>query len=260
MRDLMSTVHEDATIRRSGNGAVALNDGGATFALPPNDGHTYCNAQMDDATPNRRDAPNRPGARLSLRARFSHEAHALRGTAGFGFWNDPFAMGGSRGWAAPQVCWFFFASPRSNMAPVDGSAGCGWRAMVMDGSGFAFHALLPALPVAVLLMRNRRARRLLAPVASGAMHAQEIPLPVAMTEWHDYTIDWRTDGVDLLADGRLLLHSSHSPTGPLSLVVWMDNQFLVATMDGHFASGAEAVPATQWMEVGGLVRRSLGNK
>ncbi len=76
----------------------------------------YSNAQVDDYRGlSRRRFPWRPPAKLTVRARFSHPAGHLKGTAGFGFWNDPFLMTGARLPALPQAIWFFYASPPSDM-------------------------------------------------------------------------------------------------------------------------------------------------
>ncbi len=74
----------------------------------------YTNAQIDDYQGLARHRfPWRPPLRLTLRARFSHPgAHesmpgpTLTGTAGFGFWNDPFAMSERRLPALPRAIWF----------------------------------------------------------------------------------------------------------------------------------------------------------
>jgi hypothetical protein len=52
---------------------------------------------------------------MTVRACFSHPAGTLRGTAGFGFWNDPFLMTGARLPALPRAIWFFYASAPSEM-------------------------------------------------------------------------------------------------------------------------------------------------
>ena len=46
----------------------------------------------------------RPPLRLQVEARSSHGVGELRGTAGFGFWNDPLAMTGVRRPALPCCC------------------------------------------------------------------------------------------------------------------------------------------------------------
>lgn len=63
----------------------------AKLVLGENDGRAYGDAQLDDYHV---DGVMRwrPPVRMRLRARFSHSEAVLQGTAGFGFWNDPFGM------------------------------------------------------------------------------------------------------------------------------------------------------------------------
>ena len=108
----------------------------------------YTNAQIDDygGLPRRRFLWS-PPLTLTVRARFSHPAARVRGdcdcdfqyqptteagpilggTAGFGFWNDPFVMTDRRPPALPRAIWFFYASPPSNMKLDLHTPGCGWK-------------------------------------------------------------------------------------------------------------------------------------
>ena len=96
-------------------GGLLRTAGGLRFINPPVRGAKYCNAQIDDyqGLP-RRHFPNRPPLQLTLRARFSHPAGMLSGTAGFGFWNDPFLMTDLTTPMLPRALWFFYAAPPSN--------------------------------------------------------------------------------------------------------------------------------------------------
>src|SRR5260221_508936 len=77
---------------------------------------TYSDAQLFDyAAMKRRDFPCRPPLRMIVRAWASHSADQLKGTAGFGFWNQP-VMPGQALPRLPRNAWFFFGSPPSNMA------------------------------------------------------------------------------------------------------------------------------------------------
>ena len=78
----------------------------------------YTDAQIDDCVGRRKGYPWRPGTRLALRARFSHEADALVGTAGFGFWNAPFGDPTVPWPTLPQAAWFFFGSPPNDLPPL----------------------------------------------------------------------------------------------------------------------------------------------
>src|SRR5437868_2985142 len=83
----------------------------------------YADAQIDDYPDLPRGRfPWRPPLRLTVEARVSA---SLAGTAGFGFWNNPFSPLG--GWPAlPAATWFFYASPPSDMPLALGVPGSGW--------------------------------------------------------------------------------------------------------------------------------------
>jgi hypothetical protein len=247
----------NGTLTRQGDGAIAQSADGFLLLRPAAGGERYHNAQIDDTTGLRRGRfLRRPPLRLTLRARFSHGAAKLRGTAGFGFWNDPFAMSGSPGLALPQTAWFFFASPPSNMALARDVPGWGFKAATVDAHRPALQALLPlALPAAPLLggallaLRVPALHRRLWPLAERAAGIAEAPLPVNMRAWHSYTIDWQRDSLSFAVDGHTVLQTRHAPAGPMGLVIWIDNQFMVATPQGAFAHGLVACHTPQWLEV-----------
>ena len=87
-----------------------------------------------------------------MRARFSHPANELRGTAGFGFWNDPFMMTGARIPTLPRAIWFFYGSPPSNIKLDRHAPGHGWKAATIDALRPAAFLLAPLAPLAVPLM------------------------------------------------------------------------------------------------------------
>ncbi|MFZ1752225.1 MAG: hypothetical protein WBO46_00265 [Caldilineaceae bacterium] len=226
----------------------------------PNTGYT--NAQIDDYQHlNRRDFPWRPPLRLILRARFSHPSidetgdptTALSGTAGFGFWNDPFGMAGPRAPALPQSVWFFYAGPLSNLKLEVDTPGWGWKAATLNARRRQFAALAPTIPLAVPLMNVTALYRWLWPVGQRAIGVSERTVPVSMTDWHIYAIDWRTDGVTFGVDGQPLLATPYAPVGPLGLVIWLDNQYMQVTPWGQFGWGTVAKPAAQWMDVDWIV-------
>ena len=136
-------------ILESGGGRVSGGDV-LRFTLPPG-GLTYADAQIDDhggaRPPGVARFAHRPGLALSLRARFSHTAAELHGTAGFGFWNNPFSpLGGSP--ALPAAIWFFHAAPPSDMPLALGVPGHGWKAACIDATTPRALAWAPlALPV-----------------------------------------------------------------------------------------------------------------
>ncbi|RME45628.1 MAG: hypothetical protein D6796_10170 [Caldilineae bacterium] len=210
----------------------------------------YSNAQVDDyqGLPRRR-FRWRPPLTLTVRARFSHPAGELRGTAGFGFWNDPFLMTGFRLPALPRAVWFFYASPPSNMKLDLHTPGFGWKAATMDALRPSFFALLPFAPLAVPLMNLRPLYRALWPLGQRAIHVCEAPLAAPMTGWHTYTLHWHREAVHFAVDGETALHCRTAPRGPLGFVMWLDNQYMVVTPWGRFGYGLLDAPARQWMAV-----------
>jgi hypothetical protein len=214
----------------------------------------YSNAQIDDHRHlSRAEFAWRPPVHMTLWARFSHPAAALTGTAGFGFWNDPFAMNGRRLPAPPHAAWFFLAAAPSNIAPTLETPGRGWKAAVMDVTVLPLLALLPTAPLALPLMRVEAMRRTLWPVAQEILGADERLLAHDLTLWHGYTIEWLPKTVRFRVDGQCVLESRRAPDGPLGAVIWMDNQYLVATPQGRLGHGVSVQAHPQWMEVADVV-------
>ncbi len=208
----------------------------------------YSNAQIDDyQNLPRRKFLHRPPLTLTVRARFSHPANELRGTAGFGFWNDPFMMTGFRPPTLPRAVWFFFASLPSDMPLAMGVPGFGWKAATINALRPQFAALLPLAPVAVPLMNVPSLRRLWS-VGQRAAHICEKPVAAAMTDWHTYTIHWQKNAVRFMIDGQSFLDCDCAIPGGLGFVMWLDNQFMVAAPWGRFRWGTLNT-AEQWMEI-----------
>lgn len=254
-------VHEDFTAhprpdwKRYVVGSGTLEATGSTLLFINNttSARRYTNAQIDDyqGLPRGR-FPWRPPLTMSVRARFSHEAGELSGTAGFGFWNDPFMMTGRRLPTLPRVIWFFYASPPSNMKLHLNTPGHGWKAAILDAKRLPLLLLGTAAPLAVPLMNARPLYRRLWPVAQRAMGVSEAMVEVCMTEWHTYAIEWGTKRSSFSVDGQAVLEADCSPFGPLGFVMWLDNQYAVVTPWGRFGYGLLDSAQRQWMEVDAL--------
>src|SRR5262249_46694865 len=108
--------------------------------------------------------------RMSVRAWASHSAAELRGTAGFGFWNQP-VMPGQLIPRLPRAVWFFFGSQPSNMAFARGVPGYGWKAATLDMSRLPFLLMAPGAPLGFLLMRNPTLYEKIWPAAQWAIGA-----------------------------------------------------------------------------------------
>ncbi|MEZ4736660.1 MAG: hypothetical protein R3E79_56990 [Caldilineaceae bacterium] len=233
-----------------GAGRLTATAAGQRLINGPTTTATYTNAQLDDYQGlARRAFPWRPPLTMTLRARFSHPVEQLRGTAGFGFWNDPLLMGERRFPTLPRAIWFFFSAPPSNMALALDVPGPGWKAATLDAWHWPFFLLAPTAPVAMPLMRIRPLYRRLWPIGQRAIGVHEARLSLDLTAWHTYTIEWDVDSARFLVDGHLVLHADQAPGGPLGLVIWKDNQAMIVTpwsLPHH-----QLVPCAteQWLEV-----------
>jgi len=223
---------------------------GARLALPPLSGRAYADAQLDDYHAQARGRgrfPDSPPVRMALRARASHPAPA--GTLGFGFWNDPFSLSGGV-LAAPSAVWFFYASPPSDMALVEGVPGWGWKAATLDAGRLPALVIAPAALAAIALTRIPSLGRPVMSAARRAVRAHEALLAdVRLDDWHAYELEWRAEAAVFRVDGVERLRSPAPPHRPLGFVAWMDNQYAIASREGKFGFGLCLVPEEQWLEL-----------
>ena len=223
MRDLNTPQHVITM-----NGGRVEQSETCTFRLSPGV-VGYADAQIDDYGGRGGAFHWRPGTRLSLRARFSHNAATLQGAA-----------------------WFFFASAPSDLPFAPEEAGRGWFAGTIDVRPSVAAALLPLSPAVLLLNRIAAARRRIWPGVRRRLGIHASPIAADMTAWHEYRLEWRTDGTRFLVDGAPLLMTPQSPRGPLGFVCWLDNQYLVLTPHGRFRAGTLHTGIQQWMEIADL--------
>ncbi|MBC6936849.1 MAG: hypothetical protein DWB42_13565 [Chloroflexi bacterium] len=229
-------------ITEIGGGRVLQTSGHLRLVVPPTPSDVYSDAQISDYN-TRRDFRRLPPARLTVKAR--GEGGPIRGTAGFGFWNHPFAPG-ERGFRLPRAAWFFFASPPNNMRLALDVPGSGWKCATIHAGRAAFWALLPAAPLGFLLMRVPALYRRLWPVGQRALAVSEYTLdPGLLAENHTYALDWHADGLAFRVDGVTVHQTRHAPAGPLGFIAWIDNQYAVVTPQGRFGWGIVPVEREQ---------------
>lgn len=240
-----------------GSGTLEATPIGCRFHNGPTTENDYTNAQLDDyqSLP-RAGFLQQPPLTLSLRARFSHNAGQLQGTAGFGFWNDPFGMTGARRPTLPRALWFFCSGSASNMALAFDVPGPGWKAATIDAWRWPFLLLAPTAPLAMPLMKIRALYRRLWPIGQRAIGVHEQLLTLDLTSWHHYMIEWHHDHVRFLVDSTLVLYCDQSPRGPLGLVIWKDNQAMTVTPWSLPRHQLVACDAAQWMEIADLAIQS----
>lgn len=232
----------------TGGGTVSIVDGALRLALQEASAEVYADAQISDSRPGGR-FPWQPPLRLSVRGRASGPAGTLHGTAGFGFWNDPFAPGRRRFPRLPRALWFFFCGVESRMALALDQPSSGWKAATFDPVRPLFFGLLPLALPGFLLMRLPVLHRALWPLGQRALGVAEAALPGEwLAEPHDYTIDWFPRRVRFAVDGRTVLDTDRSPRGPLGFIAWIDNQYAIVTPQGHFGWGLVG-GGGQWLEL-----------
>jgi hypothetical protein len=257
------------------------------LSIPAGAADEYRLAQLDDYTKAPRSQfPLRPPIRLSLSARTS--SNSIPGTWGFGLWNDPFGLslgfGGNpfRLPALPNAVWFFGASKesylsfksefrperseaQSTLAPgasagEDNPSTSNFKASASSFSvqrevaanGFLaqtfrspkFHPLL--IPAGLVLPFSRRTTRRWMGKVIGE---DGIRLSLDVTQWHQYSLDWREERVFFEVDGLPVFESPISPHPPLGLVIWIDNQYSAFTPEGKIGFGVLENPEPAWLEI-----------
>ncbi len=229
-------------------GRIEQRDEYLRLALDDATASAYSDAQLDDYGGPPGQLVWRPPLTLTVRARLGAAGAGIRGTAGFGLWNDP---GGSRRkrLALPRAIWFFYASPPSNIALDSLVPGAGWKAMTFDAARLRLLLLAPLAPLALLLMQVGWLRRALWPIGQWALGVREALVPGDHSQWHTYQIEWLADRARFSVDDVVLLDTPLSPRGPLGLVLWIDNQYAIVTPRGQLGGGILATPGAQWLDV-----------
>jgi hypothetical protein len=232
---------------------VALGENSWRLEIAPDPRPAYRLAQLDDHTRlPRSDFHWKPPLTLSLKARVSSQA--LPGTWGFGFWNDPFSflLGGDRQHlripTLPDAAWFFHASPQNYLSLRDDLPACGFLAATFRSQKVPPALLALASPVLGLTLLPQTAQ-LVRRVLRRQVRQAAVSIDLTVTEWHAYTLEWQADVVRFSQDGIELLRTNVVPHPPLSLVIWIDNQYAALPPAGRLHYGTLPNPESAWMEV-----------
>jgi len=243
---LKTSLTPGARVEKSGEASWRL-------SVPAGPAGRYRLAELDDyGGLRRRSFPWKPPFQMSLRARAS--AALIPGTWGFGVWNDPFGLGilsragGARLPALPEAAWFFFASPPNHLSfrddlPAQGALAATFRSAHLPAALMALGlpaAAFLAIPAAARLLR-RLARRF--------VHQDARLLQLDPTEWHTYRMDWSQGTVHFYVDDRSVFQTGVAPSGPLGLVIWIDNQYAAFPPDGRLRYGTLPAQDEAWIEV-----------
>ncbi|MRS04094.1 hypothetical protein EG832_12875, partial [bacterium] len=212
-----------------------------SLTIPPGGNRGYRWAQLDDYHKgSRRKFPWQSPLKISLHARCSLQEHA--GTWGFGLWNDPFSaslgLGGMarRLPALPNCAWFFYASPPNYLEIHDRFPSDGFLAATFQSPRIPTPFLLPAfpgLPLFFLPFLAKHFRKWLRRI----IKQDAVNIPIDLTQWHSYQIDWSDQTVNFTIDEKQVLSTKISPKGKLGLVIWIDNQYAAFPPDGKIGFG-----------------------
>lgn len=229
-----------------GHANIETEHGIARFVVDGAEGGQLSDAEIDDhRTVPRERLAWKPPLRLSVRARMSHRSGELFGTAGFGFWNDPFDWVGNVQ-APPNALWFFYASPQSDMAFVPNVRGNGWKAAMLN----AGRADPVTMAIGNFVFNLPGMSKLVFAAAQSRINAREKILDdISLTDWHDYQIDWREHEARFSVDGTEVLTAPNPPRMPLGFVAWVDNNAAVMGPGRDFDFKRIAIGQRQWMEL-----------
>jgi hypothetical protein len=75
------------------------------------------------------------------------------------------------------------------------------------------------------------------------------PIHTNSTEWHAYVLEWELDLVRFSLDGGVILQTYIVPHAPLSLVIWIDNQYAALPPSGRLKYGTLPNPEPAWLEI-----------
>jgi hypothetical protein len=244
--------------------AVDKTNFGWRLTIPSGDKDEYRLAQIDDYTGFIRKAlPHTPPCSVQLQARVSSEN--LPGTWGFGFWNDPFGFslgfGGKRLRfpVLPQTAWFMHASPPNWLSLKDINPSRTEKSIPANGfyCGTFRSPMLPSLIflpalLGLPLIELRPVSRILRRLVGKVIYQDAVQIPVDVTQWHEYSLNWMDNRCLFRVDGMDLLDTPISPRARLGFVLWIDNQFAAWTPNGRIGYGTLKNPAA-WLEITRLI-------
>lgn len=238
--------------RKTPGASVTEIENGWRLEIPAGPATQYRLAQLDNY---HQDFPLNAPTTLSLRCRAS--SASLPGTWGFGFWNDPFTVSlGLQGTARrlpvlPNAVWFFHASGKNHLSFQDHLPGNGFLAQSFASPYIPSLLLAPGLLILPFMLWKSFAKWIRA-IAAKIIRQDGIPLTLDVTQWHEYSLQWGEKHVEYAIDGSSIFRTDVSPSCPLGLVIWVDNQFAAFTPNGTISAGVEPNPTPAWIEITNL--------
>ncbi len=240
-------------IRKSPSASVdRLGENTWHLEIPAHNRMGYRLAQLDDHGTFQSSLPWQPPLVFSLQARVS--AENLPGTWGFGFWNEPasFVFSDKAPWlrlpTLPQAAWFFYASAQNylsfrNDLPANGLLAATFCSKVLPS--LIVDLASPILGLSLIPGAAQWLRRMLCRIVK----QDACQIHANLTSWHAYRLEWEMGQVRFFFDDTKLLLTDTSPQPPLSLVIWIDNQYAAMPPEGGLKYGYLPNPQPAWLEI-----------
>ena len=196
-------------------------------------------AQIDDYLKRpRNDYQWLPPLIFRLKARVTHPASTLIGTAGFGFWNNMAPLWSTRMEVKPNWIWYYYASPQSTISLTSGPAN-GWKASVVYGGKGGERSMAAADSFMKIPLLGRLLTGIRIPAKEVVLDSWDF------TEWHEFEIHWLPESIHFRIDNQEVLAARVKVAVPLAFVAWIDNNYASVKPNGEFEVGNLAVPHEQ---------------
>ncbi len=241
--DFLNNIDEYWNQLRWGDGIVATDNSILKLNLKSAEDSAYSNMQLDDYTMlSRRNYHWRAPLTMEVKARFifsdnqENKSGEFQGTAGFGFWNNPFSPNTGIH-ALPESIWFFYASSKSQMVLSKNGFGNGWKAQVVHSIRWVNFLYFIPTSLAVLLAKFTDITGYSLDWIEKFSGVEEKIIDQDMSSWHTYKIEWRKKMSEFYIDDKKIMTSKNSPSQPLGFVAWVDNQYSVVTPKGMIKFG-----------------------
>ncbi len=180
-----------------------------------------------------------------LKARVSHPAGELLGTAGFGFWNNMAPLWGTHMEVNPNWIWYYYASPQSTISLTNGIAN-GWKASAVYGGKGGERAMSAANTFMKIPLLGRLLTGVRMPAKEKSLEEWDF------TEWHEFEIHWLPESIHFRIDGEEVLAARVKVSVPLAFVAWIDNNYATVKPNGEFEVGYLAVSQEQSLMIQSL--------
>jgi hypothetical protein len=180
-----------------------------------------------------------------LKARVSHPAGELLGTAGFGFWNNMAPLWGTHMEVNPNWIWYYYASPQSTISLTNGIAN-GWKASAVYGGKGGERSMAAANTFMKIPLLGRLLTGVRMPAKEKSLADWDF------TQWHEFEIHWLPESIHFRIDGEEVLAARVKVSVPLAFVAWIDNNYATVKPNGEFEVGYLAVGQEQSLMIQSL--------